>query len=108
MLCLATLLLQPNLPKLMAIDEPELGLYPRAINLLADMLTTASKQSQIIVSTQSVDLVDQFTPEEIIVVEREETGIPTFKHLQSDVLDEWLEEYSLGELEKKAFLEGSF
>jgi len=83
MMCLTTLLLQPQLPELIVIDEPELGLHPYAINLLATMLTRASKHAQIIISTQSSNLVDQFSPEEVIVVERDKQGASTFKRLES-------------------------
>jgi predicted ATPase len=96
-ICLATLLLQPQLPSLVIIDEPELGLHPYAINLLADMLQSAATKTQVIVSTQSVPLVDQFQPEDVIVVERV-NGASVFKRLVSEELSVWLEEYSLGEI----------
>jgi predicted ATPase len=97
MLCLTTLLLQPELPAIIVIDEPELGLHPRAINLLADMLGTASQQAQIIISTHSVELVDQFVPERTIVVERDQQSESIFKRLLNPQLEEWLEKYSIGE-----------
>ncbi len=96
-ICLTTLLLQPHLPSLVIIDEPELGLHPYAINLLADMLQSAATRAQVIISTQSVPLVDQFQPDDVIVVERE-NGASVFKRLDSEKLSVWLEEYSLGEI----------
>ena len=71
-MCLATLLLQPNLPSTILIDEPELGLHPYAITVLAALLKSASKAVQIVVSTQSVPLVNQFSFEDIIVVDRQD------------------------------------
>jgi predicted ATPase len=65
-ICLATWLMQPQLPSTILLDEPELGLHPYAVSLLADLLRSASQSTQIIVSTQSVTLVNQFTPEDIM------------------------------------------
>lgn len=96
-ICLVTLLLQPSLPSLVVIDEPELGLHPYAINLLADMLHSAATKTQVIVSTQSVSFVNQFQPEDIIVVERPNSE-STFKRLDPEHLSVWLDEYSLGEI----------
>jgi predicted ATPase len=96
-ICLTTLLLQPDPPSLIIIDEPELGLHPAAINLLAEMLHSAATRTQIIVSTQSVSLVNQFQPEDIIVVDRQDNQ-STFRRLNAGELKHWLEDYSLGEL----------
>ena len=106
MICLATLLMQPHLPNTIIIDEPELGLHPFAIQKLAAMLKSASYKSQIIVSTQSINLVDQFTADDIIVVER--SGNQTaFKRQSEEALITWREEYSLGELWSKNVLGGT-
>lgn len=104
-ICLATLLLQPKLPHTILIDEPELGLHPYAINVLASLMRSASVKAQIIVSTQSVSLVNQFEAEDLLIVEREgnETVIKT---VDSQRLKEWIEEYSLGELWEKNVLGG--
>jgi predicted ATPase len=104
-ICLATLLLQPQLPSLVIIDEPELGLHPYAINLLADMLHSAATKTQVIVSTQSVPLVNQFLPEDVIVVDREDNQ-SVFRRLKSEELEEWLEQYGLGELWEKNVIGG--
>ena len=106
-MCLTTLLLQPEtlLPSIILIDEPELGLHPSAINVLAGLLRSASTQTQVIVSTQCVPLVDQFDPEDIIVVERD-ADQSTFRRLKTEELAHWLEEYSLGELWEKNVLGG--
>ena len=98
-LCLATLLLQPTAmqPRLILIDEPELGLHPFALTLLAEMLQSASEARQVIVSTQSADLVSEFRPEDVVVVNRRD-GESVFERLDPDRLQDWLKEYSLGDL----------
>jgi predicted ATPase len=100
-ICLATLLLQPSQfqPDTILIDEPELGLHPYAIVVLGSLLRQVSETKQIIVSTQSVELINQLTPADVIVAERHD-GASTFHRLDTDRLKEWLEDYSLGELWK--------
>ena len=100
-ICLATLLLQPAQlqPELILIDEPELGLHPYALTLLAEMLQQASDSRQIIVSTQSAEIAGEFAPEDVVVVNRKD-GASTFERLDEDDLSDWLEDYSLGELWK--------
>ncbi len=100
-ICLSTLLLQPVelQPKLILIDEPELGLHPAALTLLAEMLRHASDSRQIIASTQSADLVSELDPEDVVVVDRRD-GASTFTRLDRDDLSEWLKDYALGELWK--------
>jgi len=106
-ICLTTLLMQPAhlLPDTVLIDEPELGLHPFAINLLADMLKQAAETKQVIVSTQSVELLNAFEPQDIVVVERE-NGATALKRLDVDELKDWLEDYSLGDLWKRNLLGG--
>jgi len=100
-ICLTTLLLQPPglQPDAILVDEPELGLHPYALVILAGLLRQASERKQIIVSTQSVELINQLEPADIIVTERRE-GASVFKRLDAERLSEWLEEYALGELWK--------
>jgi len=99
---LATLMLQPVelRPSIILLDEPELGLHPSAITLLASLIKQAAVDTQVIVSTQSPRLVDHFEPEDIIVAERE-NGATTLRRLTSEPLKAWLEDYSLGELWEK-------
>ena len=107
-ICLATLLLQPEylLPDTVLIDEPELGLHPYAINLLADMLHQVAETKQVIVSTQSVELLNAFSPEDVVVVQREQDET-LFTRLNAEDLTDWLEDdYSLGELWKRNILGG--
>ena len=99
-IALATLLLQPNLPATIIIDEPELGLHPFAINKLAGLIRKASASSQIIIATQSVELVNNFEPNNIIAVDRENNQ-SIFNRLNNDELGEWLNNYSIGELWNK-------
>lgn len=106
-ICLATLLQQPSslYPSAILIDEPELGLHPYAINVLASLLKSASAKKQVIVSTQSVPLVNQFEVENLIVVDRED-GQSVFKRLEKETIADWLTDYSLGELWEKNILGG--
>ena len=106
-ICLATVLLQPEafMPKAILIDEPELGLHPFAISVLAGLMKSASQKHQLIVSTQSVELVNEFDAEDLIVVDKS-GGASTFHRPDSAALSEWLAEYSLGELWKKNLLGG--
>ncbi len=105
-IALATLLLQPNLPKVIIIDEPELGLHPVAINKLAGLIKSASqKDCQIIVSTQSVNLLNNFEPSDIITVDKIDNQ-SSFSRLDQANLKEWLVDYSLGELWTKSVIKG--
>lgn len=105
-IALATLLLQPELPEIIIIDEPELGLHPVAINKLAGMIRSASQKGcQIIVSTQSVNLINNFEPEDIVTVDKVDNQ-SSFARLDSGNLNKWLEDYSLGELWIKSVIRG--
>lgn len=101
-LALATLFLQPLelRPSVILVDEPELGLHPSAISLLAAIIRQTSKETQIIASTQSSLLIDHFDPEDILVAERNERGT-NLNRLDSAQLSAWLEDYSLGQLWEK-------
>ena len=105
MICLTTLLLQPNRPATIIIDEPELGLHPSAISILASLIESVSLKTQIIISTQSVTLINHFEPEHIIVAERENNQ-SVFKRLDTKSLSAWLEDYSLGEIWEKNVIGG--
>ncbi|MCP4216421.1 MAG: AAA family ATPase, partial [bacterium] len=106
-ICLTTVLLQPesNQPASILIDEPELGLHPYAVRLLAALLKSTSLKKQIIVSTQSTELVSEFDPEDLVVVDRLK-GKSLFSRPDSGKFQEWLQEYSLGELWKKNLFGG--
>jgi len=99
---LATLFLQPEKyrPSLILVDEPELGLHPYAIEMLAALIRQASAQTQVIVSTQSSLLLDHFKPEDVLVANRVKGGT-RIKRLEPSQLTKWLEDYSLGQLWEK-------
>lgn len=105
MMAIVTLLLQPTLPSMVIIDEPELGLHPYAITVLAGLLKSASERSQLLISTQSANLVDELEPQDIIVVDRKD-GQSVFRRPDPTLLDEWLDEYTMSELWEKNVLGG--
>ena len=109
-IALTTLMLQPEPPKIIIIDEPELGLHPSAIETLAGLVRKVSAKSQVILATQSIQLVNNFEPEDIIVVDRDRenrqsifTRADEIPHIQ---LQDWLEEYGLGEIWFKGLIGG--
>ncbi len=102
-ICLATLLLQPELPTVILLDEPELGLHPAASNLLADLLLSAATRTQIIVATQSVTLINQFDQNLVWAVDRND-GKSVFRHLKNEDMQKWMDGYALGELWEKNVL----
>ncbi|WP_245153533.1 AAA family ATPase [Chlorobaculum sp. 24CR] len=104
-ICLATALLQPLPPSAIVIDEPELGLHPEAIRILGELIRDAAKRTQIMVATQSPLLLDQFSIEDIVVVNRRE-GQSVFERLQRADFDEWLNDYSVGELWSRNIIAG--
>ncbi len=106
-MALITLLLQPrdDLPSVIVIDEPELGLHPHAMVILACLIKAAACHCQIVVATQSTGLLDQFEAEDVIVVDRDDRA-SVFKRLNEEELTEWLEDYSLSELWEKNVLGG--
>jgi predicted ATPase len=104
-IALATLLLQPEPPSIIIIDEPELGLHPFAISVLADLIHKVAVRSQVIISTQSVGLVNNFEPEDIIVVDRRNKKA-LLKRQNKEELATWLENYSIGDLWLKNVIGG--
>ena len=104
-ICLTAALMQPDTPSTIIIDEPELGLHPYAIVLLGALLRSASKRMQVVVSTQSVQLVNEFSIEDLIIVERQDGNTIFQRHNEPD-LAAWLETYSVGELWEKNILGG--
>lgn len=105
-IALATLLMQPVLPKVIIIDEPELGLHPVAITKLSGLIKSAAARGcQIIISTQSVNLISNFEAEDVITVDRQ-NGQSVFNRLDSKELEKWLNDYSLGDLWTKSIING--
>jgi predicted ATPase len=100
-IALTVLFMQPDLPKTIIIDEPELGLHPDAIAKLAGMIrSAAARDCQIIIATQSADLISHFQPEDIITVDLIK-GETIFKRLDSESLSVWLEIYTIDDLWKR-------
>ena len=107
-ICLISLLLQPkdkDNPYLIIVDEPELGLHPYALNVVASLFRAVSHHSQVLISTQSSTFVNSFEPGDIVTVER--NGETTeFCRPEAEKLEAWLEDYSLGEIWEKNIIGG--
>ena len=100
-IALAALFLQPELPRTLIVDEPELGLHPAAIAKLSGLIqSAATRNCQVIIATQSTDLISYFQPEDIITVDQKE-GASIFKRLSKEELEVWLEDYTMGDLWKQ-------
>lgn len=106
-LCLITALLQPRPPSTIILDEPEIGLHPYALQVLAAICQqTAEAGVQVILTTQSPALLDQFDARDVITVDRHE-GSSRYQRLDADALHEWLKDYTLSELWIKNVYGGS-
>ncbi|MGH8547161.1 MAG: AAA family ATPase, partial [Methylococcales bacterium] len=104
---LATLFLQPKdrRPDTIILDEPELGLHPAALDVLAEIIHATAKETQVICSTQSVAFANLFAPEDFIVVDAKE-GVSHFRRLETEPLKHWLEDYGMGDLWTKNLFGG--
>lgn len=103
-IALTTLFLQSNPPETIIIDEPELGLHPSSIAKLSGLIKSASsKGSQVILATQSTDLISYFEPEDIVTVDQI-NGISKFERLDSKLLEHWLENYTIDDLWKRSII----
>ncbi|MBI4818892.1 MAG: AAA family ATPase [Deltaproteobacteria bacterium] len=105
LMCLVLALLQPNPPRTIIIDEPELGLHPYALTLVAGLAKQASLRAQVILCTQSPTLLNEFEPAEVIVTEHRD-GTSKFERLDPVRLASWLEDFSLGQLWQKNVIGG--
>lgn len=107
-LCLLSILLHPEPPPLIVIEEPELGLHPDLLPTLADLLIAASERSQLIVTTHSDVLVDALndTPESVVVCEKHD-GQTEMRRLDKGDLTKWLQNYTLGNLWSSGQLGGN-
>lgn len=105
-IALVVLFMQPWLPKIIIIDEPELGLHPVAIQKLAGLIKIAAQRgAQIIIATQSAELISNFEPEDVVTVNQSD-GITELHRLSSKELTHWLDDYTLGDLWKQNILKG--
>ena len=99
-LCLLAILCDPDPPKLICIEEPELGMHPDLIPKIADLIVSASQRTQLVVTTHSDILVDAMSgqPESVVVFEKHEGQTTTKRLKETDELKEWLQRYRLGQL----------
>ncbi len=106
-ICLAVVFMQPDelQPQTILVDEPELGLHPYAISVLGSLVRSVATEKQVILSTQSVELLNEFESEDVVVVDRNQ-GQSSLTRLNSSELQQWLDEYTLGEMWKKNLLGG--
>ena len=104
-ICLITVLLQPNPPAIIILDEPELGLHPYALEVLAGVFRSVSSKTQIIASTQSVTFANQFNCEDIIVSEQKK-GESFFKRLSEEDCKDWLDDFNIGDIWEKNIIGG--
>ena len=106
-ICMATLFLQPAdlRPDTIILDEPELGLHPAALEVLAELVKSVAKSGQIICSTQSVTFANQFGADDFIVVDQHR-GRSDFRRLKQGELDDWLEDYAIGDIWTKNLIGG--
>ena len=105
-IALTVLFMQPWLPRVIIIDEPELGLHPVAIEKLTGLIKMAAqKGTQVIIATQSAELISNFEPEDVLTVNQNEEGT-TIQRLNREDLERWLDEYTLGDLWKQNILKG--
>jgi len=108
-LCLLAVLLHPDPPPLVCIEEPEQGLHPDAIGIVAQLLKDASERMQLVVTTHSEALIDAFSdsPEDVLVCERDEQEGTQCTRLSAGQLEHWLQRYSLGQLWRKGEIGGT-
>jgi len=97
LLCLVAILKTPDPPPLISIDEPELGLHPDWIELVAELLQDAASRTQVIVATHSPQIVAKLDPEQVIVTEKVD-GETHLRQLKTGDLQNWLKDFSLAEL----------
>lgn len=105
-ICLTTLLLQPVPPPMILLDEPELGLHPYATELLAGMMRSAAHKSQIIASTQSVTLANQFEWQDLIIVEQPDNESRLLR-LEEKQIEAWMHDYRMGDIWEKNLIGGT-
>jgi len=108
-LCLMTALFQPKPPPLICLEEPEIGLHPDALQLVAEAVREASERTQLILTTHSEAFVDALSadPESVVICERDFDNSTQFRRLEQDKLTNWLKRYRLGELWRKGELGGN-
>ena len=108
-LCLLTILCHPEPPPLICIDEPELGFHPDILPNLARLIKSCAERTQVIITTHSAELVDQFSddPEAVVVCERDFDGATRMERLPAKRLEKWLTDYTLGDLWRRGEIGGN-
>jgi predicted ATPase len=106
-MALLAVLLSPNPPPLVCIEEPELGLHPDALMLLGEVLIEASARTQLIVTTHSDTLVSALTDHADSVLVCEHIGQTQVHRVDADKFRHWLEKYRLGEIWRLGKLGGN-
>jgi predicted ATPase len=106
-IALVTVFQQPEdeLPNLIVVDEPELGMHPHAMLIISGLMRAVASHTQVLVATQSPTFLDDFDPAEVIVAEERERA-SHYRRLAPEELRDWLQQYSLGELWQKNVLGG--
>jgi len=97
LLCLIAILMNPLPPPLICIDEPEIGLHPDWIELVAELMQSAAARTQLIVATHSPQIVAKLDPEQVIVTEKQE-GETSLRRLERRDLEKWLKDFNLSDL----------
>ena len=108
-IALTTLLSQPDsfIPTTIIIDEPELGLHPYALKILAEqMKAVVKKGKQIVATSQSVTFINEFNYDDIVVVDRK-NECSIFRRLEEDEVKDWIDEFSLGDIWEKNIIGGN-
>lgn len=104
-IALAALLLQPEPPETIVLDEPELGLHPAAVTQLAALMQQVSAEVQIIAATQSPTFANHFGWQDFIVVDRVEDA-SRFRRLTAEEVAPWAAEFGMGEAWEKNLIGG--
>ena len=105
-LFLITVLASPNPPPLIAIDEPETGLHPSMLPIIAEFAAEAATRTQVIFTTHSDQFLSAFRDTRpTVTVAKWEDGETTLRTIDGQVLDHWLQEYTLGSLFRSGELE---
>lgn len=97
-LSLLAILRHPKPPSLICIEEPELGLHPDILPMIAELLVEASQRTQLIVTTHSDVLISALPNPEMVLVCERDAGGSHLHRLDAESLKDWLENYTLGDL----------
>jgi len=105
-LFLLTVLASPSPAPLIAIDEPETGLHPSMLPIIAEYSVDTAERVQVIFTTHSPQFLDAFGDvPPLTTVARWANGETVLKTLKGEKLERWLKEYSLGALYRSGELE---